>query len=204
MAIFITFEGIDGCGKTTQCHLLSDFFKKAGKPHISIREPGATKIGEQIRSIIQDPETIMDSHTEAYLYAACRSELVESTIKPALKLGKIVLCDRFLDSSLAYQGYARGMGVQIVNSINQIATKDATPDITFFIDTPVEIAQSRLDKNNLDRIEQEGSIFQEKVQQGYKEIAKENHRIIIIDGSQSTDQIHQQILLYVIKHIEGS
>ena len=192
---FITFEGIDGCGKTTQCRLLSDFLTKIKKDHISIREPGATQLGEKLRPIIQDPQTKITSYTEVYLYAACRCELLQTIIKPALELNKIVICDRFLDSSLAYQGFSRGIGMDVVKNINQFAVDGVTPDITFFLDIPIDLAQTRLTK--LDRIELEGAGFQTLVQQGYKQLAKENSRIITIDGSQTPQKIHEQILSHI-------
>ena len=195
--MFLTFEGIDGCGKTTQWQLLAQYFERKNIDYLAIREPGATLIGEKLREIIHDPLTQINSYTEAYLYAACRAELVTAVIKPALLTGQLVICDRFLDSSLAYQGFARGLGVDKVRHINQVATEGVTPDLTFWIDTPIDKAQERLKKTALDRIEQEGVLFKESVRSGYIALAKANTRIITIDGSQSIEAIHQQILFHI-------
>lgn len=197
-ALFISFEGIDGCGKSTQCGLLSDYFSQQGRHPLTLREPGATKLGENIRHLVQgDKEMHMDMHTEAYLYAAARCELVNTVIKPALARGQTVICDRFIHSSLAYQGYARGMGVETVKRINAVAVSDTMPQLTFWIDTPVAIAQSRMLSGELDRIEAEGRDFQAKALAGYQALAAFDSTLIHINGNQEAQAVHQQILAHV-------
>lgn len=195
--IFITFEGIDGCGKSTQCELLKDYLEGIGKEFIFVREPGGTVIGERIREILLDKKnTQMTSRAELLLFEAARAQITEEVIKPALEQGKIVLCDRFFDSSSAYQGMARGMGMDFVASLNMAATGGLKPDITFFFDISVEEALARRGKRGeaSDRIELAGIKFQEDVRKGYLQIAEESEgRVVTIDAAKGIEEIFDQI-----------
>ena len=184
--IFITFEGIDGCGKSTQCEMLKDYLKEYGKEFIFVREPGGTEIGERIREILLDKKnTQMTARTELLLFEAARAQITDEVIKPALEDGKIVICDRFFDSSSAYQGMARGMGMDFVANLNMAATGGLKPDVTFFFDISAEEALVRRGKRGeaSDRIELAGLKFQEDVRQGYLELAASSGgRIVTIDA----------------------
>ena len=195
--IFITFEGIDGCGKSTQCELLKEFLTGSGKEFIFVREPGGTVIGERIREILLDKKNSqMTARTELLLFEAARAQITDEVIKPALEEGKIVICDRFFDSSSAYQGMARGMGMDFVSGLNMAATGGLKPDITFFFDISAEEALERRGKRGeaSDRIELAGLKFQEDVRQGYLELAKNSGgRIVTIDAKLGIDEIFEQV-----------
>jgi dTMP kinase len=195
--IFITFEGIDGCGKSTQCEMLKDYLKANNKDFIFVREPGGTVIGERIREILLDKKnTQMTPRTELLLFEAARAQITDEVIKPAIEAGKIVICDRFFDSSSAYQGMARGMGMDFVANLNMAATGGLKPDITFFFDLTAEEALARRGKRGeaSDRIELAGLKFQEDVRSGYLELAKNSEgRIVTIDAMQSPEEIFEQI-----------
>jgi len=195
--IFITFEGIDGCGKSTQCELLKNYLEGIGKEFIFVREPGGTVIGERIREILLDKKnTQMTARTELLLFEAARAQITDEVIKPALDEGKIVLCDRFFDSSSAYQGMARGMGMDFVAGLNMAATGGLQPDITFFFDISAEEALERRGKRGeaSDRIELAGLKFQEDVRKGYLELAANSEgRIVTIDAKLGIDEIFEQI-----------
>ena len=169
MGIFITFEGPEGSGKSTVISEVYEDLIKKGYEVILTREPGGNVISEEIREMILDPKnTAMDDRTEALLYAASRRQHVAEKIQPALKANKIVLCDRFVDSSLAYQGYARGIGIEEVYNMNLFAIEDCMPNLTLFFDVHPEIGMERIDKRNYkDRLEQAGDDFHEKVYEGY-------------------------------------
>ena len=195
--IFITFEGIDGCGKSTQCELLKDYLKAKNKDFIFVREPGGTVIGERIREILLDKKnTQMTARTELLLFEAARAQITDEVIKPALEEGKIVLCDRFFDSSSAYQGMARGMGMDFVAGLNMAATGGLKPDVTFFFDISAEEALERRGKRGeaSDRIELAGLKFQEDVRRGYLELAKSSEgRVITIDATRGIDEIFEVV-----------
>ena len=165
---FITFEGIDGCGKSTQIRFLTDYLKEKGRDHLLLREPGGTVIGENIRNILLDKKnTGMIPMTELLLFEAARAQIVSEVIKPAVEEGKIVICDRFFDSTSAYQGYARNMGSEVVENLNRLATGGFEPDITFLLDiSPEEAFSRRVARGEEDRIEKLGMEFQEKVRAG--------------------------------------
>ena len=192
--LFVTLEGLDGCGKTTQWHLLKQFLENNNIPNVCIREPGSTPLGENLRNIIKNPNEEITPITEAYLYATCRAQLVEHVILPALTSGKVIVCDRFLDSSLVYQGVARGLGINIIKEINKNAVADIVPNVTFFIDTPIEITKKRILHKDKDRLELEGDNFINAVYKGYKQLTKENSRIITLDGTKSIEFIHRSII----------
>lgn len=195
--IFITFEGIDGCGKSTQCEMLKDYLTEYGKKFIFVREPGGTEIGERIREILLDKKnTQMTARTELLLFEAARAQITDEVIKPALEDGKIVICDRFFDSSSAYQGMARGMGMDFVANLNMAATGGLKPDVTFFFDISAEEALVRRGKRGeaSDRIELAGLKFQEDVRQGYLELAASSGgRIVTIDARLGIDEIFEQV-----------
>ena len=195
--IFITFEGIDGCGKSTQCELLKDCLNEAGKEFIFVREPGGTVIGERIREILLDKKNSqMTARTELLLFEAARAQITDEVIRPALEEGKTVICDRFFDSSSAYQGMARGMGMEFVSGLNMAATGGLAPDVTFFFDISAEEALERRGKRGeaSDRIELAGLKFQEDVRRGYLELAKSSGgRIVTIDARLGIDEIFGQV-----------
>lgn len=203
--IFITFEGIDGSGKDTQAKLLAKYFKNKGYSVIRTREPGGTSIGEKIRKILLSTKiSRVDQRAEVLLFAASRAQIVSNIIKPALEKGKIVISSRYVDSSYAYQGIARKMGLDRVIEINKWATQGLLPDITFFLDIPEELGLKRVDKsrNIRDKIEKDGEIFQKKVREGYYKLAKlfpERYRII--DANRNEDLIQKDIRKEVDKFI---
>ncbi len=192
--IFITLEGIEGSGKTTQIELLKELLTANGFEVLLTREPGGSPIGEKIRHILLDTaNAAMEPLTELFLYEASRTQHVEEVIGPALKAGKAVLCDRFYDASTAYQGYARGIGAATVADLNLVATGGQKPDLTIVLDLPVNDGLKRLGRN-LDRIEGEKATFHEKVRQGYLEIAKaEPDRVKVIDASGPPDVIFAKV-----------
>lgn len=195
--LFITIEGTDGAGKSTQLKKLYDYLILNRFEVICVREPGGTVISERIREVIIDKELgQMDMMTEALLYAASRSQLVKEVINPALKDGKVVLCDRFLDSSIVYQGYARGLGTDVIKRINSYAVEDLQPDITFFLKlTPEEGILRKENQKKLDRIESESMNFHKRVFDGYINLAKRNpQRIKSIDARKNQEEVHQEIV----------
>ncbi len=194
---FITFEGCDGCGKSTQLKLLSEYLAKENVPHIFTREPGGGKISEAIREILLNGKNAeMTDESEALLYAAARMQHLADRVEPALAEGKLVVCDRYVDSSLAYQAYARGLGVEFISQINAQALKKYRPDVTIFIDLTPEAAFKRkqgADEN--DRLEQAGMAFHERVYAGYKTLAaQEPDRIVSVDGNKTPQDIFADVL----------
>ena len=194
---FITFEGCDGCGKSTQLRLLSEYLTKNGIAHIFTREPGGGTISEAIREILLNGKNAeMTDECEALLYAAARVQHLHDRVEPALCEGKLVVCDRYVDSSLAYQAYARGLGVEFVGKINAFALEKYPPDVTVFIDLTPEAAFKRkhgADEN--DRLEQAGIAFHKKVYDGYKRLAEEySDRIVRVDGTKSPEGIFADVL----------
>lgn len=193
--LFITFEGPDGCGKSTQIERLKNFLCSKGYDVVLTREPGGTTMSEKIRSLILDPENKEESGvTEALLFAAARAQHVAEKIKPAIADGKIVLCDRFMDSSIAYQAYARGLGEDVV-SINLFAIQGCFPDLTIFLDLDPLIGQKRqIERGKLDRLEQEGLAFQQRVYEGYQKLIKKYpERIKIVNADRDPESIEKDI-----------
>lgn len=204
MGLFLTVEGPDGAGKTTQIELLRDYLSDKGYDIIVCREPGGTKISEAIRQVILNKDFTEMSHmTELLLYTAARAQLMEEVIRPALKEGKVVICDRFVESSAVYQGIARGMGIELVYEINQYAIGDTLPDLTIMIDLDAKTGISRKkEQAELDRMEREALDFHEKVVKGYREIAALHpERIYKVDGHQTIEEIHKKIAAAVDKII---
>lgn len=199
--MFITFEGIDFCGKSTQVELLKNYFERKGKSVQVIREPGGTEISEKIRDILLDKKNNkMFMETELLLFSASRAQLVREKINPFIKQGKIVISDRFHDSSTAYQGFGRGLSIDSVLNVHKLAIGETIPDITFIIDIPVEVAVKRKSiktHQELDRIEVSSNDFFEKVRNGYLTLAKNEKRFRVIDGTQSIETIHKLIIHYI-------
>ena len=185
--IFITFEGIDASGKTTQVKRAVQYLRKKGFDVLFLREPGGEPVSEQIRKILLKSKSSITPITELLLYLASRSQLTEKKIIPALKEKKVVVCDRFSDSTLAYQGYGRGLDKNWIKNLNKKATLGIKPDLTLLIDVPLKVYTKRAKlKKNKDRLEKENLIFYKKIRKGYLEIAREDKkRVKIIDGSGS-------------------
>ena len=194
---FITYEGCDGCGKSTQLKLMSEYLTQKGIAHVFTREPGGGKISEAIREILLNGKNAeMTDECEALLYAAARAQHLKDKVEPALAQGKLVICDRYVDSSIAYQAYARGLGLDFVKKINAFAIENYLPDATVFIDLTPEAAFARkkgADEN--DRLEQAGMAFHKRVYAGYDAIAKaEKDRVLRIDGNATPQEIFQNVL----------
>jgi len=203
--LFITIEGGDGSGKTTQIKLLMAYLKETGQQIYLTREPGGTQISEEIREIILNTKHMeMADITEALLYAAARAQHVHEVILPKLEGGYSVICDRFVDSSVVYQGYARGIGIDEVEEINGYATLGLTPDLTILLDLPAEEGLRRKKQQQvLDRLELQADSFHIKVSEGYRLLAKRHQeRILSIDAMKSMDDIHQ-IIVGRIKDLTG-
>jgi dTMP kinase len=199
--MFITFEGIDGCGKTTQFRILAQWLRDHGKDVVETVEPGGTEIGRQIRKILLDPASAdIQPRTELLLYFASRAQNVDQVIRPALDAGRIVLCDRFTDSTLVYQGCGRGLDTNVVLDLDRIACRGLKPDVTLLIDIDIETSLLRAKRRNErigleeSRIDEEGAGFHERVRQGYLALAKaEPERIVLIDGAAGIGEVGQRI-----------
>lgn len=196
--MFISFEGIDFSGKSTQVKLLENYLKAQSKKVKLIREPGGTEISEKIRKILLDKENNhMVMEAEIFLFSASRAQLVREVIRPSLEKGYYVISDRFHDSSTAYQGYGRGLPVDSIVKINNLAIGNTVPDITFFIDIPNQVAIARKAQrsmSDLDRIEVSDENFFERVRNGYLKIAESEKRFRIIDGTKSIEEINEMII----------
>lgn len=213
MKLFITFEGIEGCGKTTQISLLKEYLEQKGYSVVATREPGGTQIGDSMRTILLDSRnTHIDIKTELLLYEASRAQHIKDVVRPALDKGSIVLCDRFTDATLAYQGYAQRINKDLIERLNQFATDNITPDFTILIDCPVEIGIKRAKKRgatvnqkiNEDRFEEKNISFHQNVRLGYLQIAECNsNRIHIVDGREDVSTVQQGIRTVVLKKIES-
>jgi len=179
--VFIVFEGIEGAGKTTQAKNLYEYLNSIGKKSILTREPGGTKTGKKIREILlSDTDEMFPPKAELFLYEADRNFHIHNVIKPNLEKGINVICDRYIYSSLAYQGYARGLDINLIKTLNDIATDGVYPDIVFLIDIPVEVSLQRLG-NKKDRIEKEGIDFHKRLRNGFLKIAEENKELFLND-----------------------
>ncbi|MDD4239391.1 MAG: dTMP kinase [Desulfotomaculaceae bacterium] len=203
---FLVFEGIDGSGKTTQLKLLGDKLSTRGYPVLYTREPGGTRIGETVRELLLDPQhSELVPVAEALLYAAARAQHVAQVIMPALQEGKIVLCDRFLDSSLAYQGFGRGLDVGQLEILNEAATAGLKPDLVLLLDFLCDTGMKRITGSGrgVDRIEQEDRAFHRKVRAGYLKLAgRDPSRYRVIDANRAIEQIHHDIV-GVVEEILG-
>ncbi|PID59831.1 MAG: dTMP kinase [Ignavibacteriae bacterium] len=204
--MFITFEGLDFCGKSTQVELLEKFFLDKKKEVKIIREPGGVKISEEIRKILLDNKNQnMFFKTELLLFAASRAQLVNEIIIPFLDNDVVVISDRFHDSSIAYQGFGRGLDLEFVISLQNYAIGKAVPDLTFFIDLPISEINKRKEKNEnikLDRIEISNQNFYEKVREGYNYLTDKDKRFVKINGLNSIDDIHREIISIINKNLK--
>lgn len=203
--IFITLEGPDGAGKTTQIAAIERYFREKGYDVVVSREPGGTRIGEKLRDILLDRENSeMSDRTEMMIYAAARAQHVDEKIRPALERGAVVICDRFMDSSIAYQGYGRGLG-EVVREVNLRATGGLEPDVTFFMDIDPAKGRERIGKDIRDRLEQEKMDFHYKVYEGYRAIYRSApERVIRIDADRSIEEIEDEIRGHLDRICSGS
>lgn len=193
--IFITFEGIEGSGKTTQAKLLSERLKKEGYRVLHTYEPGDSELGRKLREILLDLTLKINPLVELFLYLADRAQHVEEKIKPHINAGFIVICDRFTDSTIAYQGYGRGISIELIKKLNKILLDEFTPDLTVLLDLPVQYGLQRNQKlKKTDRFEMEDINFHNKVREGYLKIASaEPERFIILDATESSHEIAEKI-----------
>lgn len=197
--LFITFEGLDGCGKSTQMALLADALTGAGYDVLTTREPGGTALGEALRSVLLDVGyTGMSARAEALLYAAARAQLVDEVVRPALDEGRVVLCDRYIDSSLAYQGFGRGLVIEDVITLNVWATDCLFPDLTFALLVDENVRIGRATAEPADRLESEEAAFFHRVAEGYRRLAEDHpHRIRVIDGAGAVGEVHDCVTAVV-------
>lgn len=197
--LFITFEGPDGCGKTTQMNLLAQYFEKKGKKVVLTREPGGKGLGEKVREILLNYNGEVSDRCESFLFLADRAQNIDIIVKPAVKQGEIVLCDRHIDSTVAYQGYGRGLGINEINMLNNLATGGKKPDLTLVFDVDVETSMKRVGKEK-DRMESAGIDFHNRVRNGYLELAKqEPTRIKVLDATKTIEEIHEKVVEIVEK-----
>ena len=192
--LFITFEGPDGCGKTTQMKLLAEYFEKKGKEVVLTREPGGKGLGEKVREILLNYDGEVSDRCESFLFLADRAQNIDIIVNPAVKEGKIVLCDRHIDSTVAYQGYGRGLNIDRINMLNNLATNGKKPDLTLVFDVDVETSMKRVGKEK-DRMESAGIDFHNRVRKGYLELSKqEPKRIKVLDATKSIEEIHKDVI----------
>lgn len=197
--LFITFEGIDGCGKTTQIERLKNFLIENKYEVVTVREPGGTEISEMIRNVLLHSKNQISPVSELLLFNSARSVLVHEIIKPALNNGKIVICDRFFDSTLAYQGYGRGLNLEDVKKCNQIASNGLIPDLTIFLSVSLEISKSRTDRTEFDRFEQAGDDFFKRVINGFEQISVNNpKRVFKISSEEPISDVSKKIINRII------
>ncbi|MBE9209559.1 dTMP kinase [Nostoc sp. LEGE 06077] len=203
----IVFEGVEGCGKTTQMQLCCQWLESLGISVVVTREPGGTELGLDLRRLLleKSEDKPVAAVTELLLYAADRAQHVEQELKPNLAAGKYILCDRYIDSTIAYQGYGRGLNMSLIEQLNYIATAGLTSDLTIWLDVDVEVGLSRKrgDAAGLDRIEQEAIAFHRRVQQGYSQLAATHtSRIVPVDGSLNKETVHSLIQKIVRQHLQ--
>ncbi|MDD2252033.1 MAG: dTMP kinase [Dehalococcoidales bacterium] len=203
-SLFITFEGLDGCGKSLQASRLSEYLQKAGRETILLHEPGSTPLGEEISRLVKWHEAgHLSPITELFLFNASRAQLVQDTIKPALAGKKNVIVDRFTDSTLVYQGYGRGLDLEMIRQVNEIALQGCQPDVSILLDVPIEIAATRRKKTS-DRFEAEDISFHRKIRSGYLELAEnEPERWLVIDGTLDKGLITEIVTEQVIWLLES-
>ncbi len=190
---FITFEGIDGCGKTTQLKLAEQYLIERGLPVMVIREPGSTPLSEKIREILLNNNLHINPVSELMLYVAARAELIKDVIIPALEAGKVILCDRFFDSTTAYQGYGRDLDIESIKRLHKLSVGQYIPDLTILIDVDYETSLTRR-KETVDRLESESERFFNRVRGGFLEISRgEPERVVVIDGKNSIEEIFAEV-----------
>ena len=207
MGLFITLEGPEGSGKTSAIKVVKQKLDELGYDIVMTREPGGTDISEQIRSVILNrSNTMMDPRTEALLYAASRRQHLVEKIWPSIKEGKIVICDRYLDSSLSYQGYARGLGVDEILKVNSYATEGTYPDLTLLFDVTPEVGLARINSNSkreVNRLDLEKLSFHQKVREGYLKLAEQfKDRYVIIDASQTPEKVVEDTLKVILERLK--
>lgn len=193
--LFITFEGVDGCGKTTQMHLLADYLREQKDCCVvETREPGAVGLGEKIREILLNYDGVVSPQCEAFLFLADRAQNIDVIVNPAIESRKIVLCDRHTDSTVAYQGYGRGIDIEEINELNRIATRHRKPDLTLVFDIDIETSMKRVGQDK-DRMEGAGVQFFNSVRNGYLTLAQmEPNRIKVIDASRSIEEVQRDVV----------
>lgn len=200
--IFITFEGIEGSGKSTVAEIVGRRFREAGRRTVITREPGGTAVSERIREILLDPEAYnMHARAELLLYLASRAQLVEEVIRPGLDAGMVVLCDRFFDATTAYQGWARGLGEDITDQLNSFAVQGVIPDLTLLLDLDVDEGfgrgphrREKTGEARRDRLELESEAFHRKVREGYLRIAEREKRVVVIDAARPLEEVEREII----------
>ncbi len=202
--LFVSFEGIDGSGKSTQCQMLYHELLDRGYIVHLFREPGGTSISEKIRDILLDKEhTEMTPITEMLLYFASRNQLITERVSPALSRGEIVLLDRFVDSTIAYQGYGRDLPLESIHKVAEVAIGDVRPNLTILVDTPLETAENRMDNRELDRLEAENAEFKQRTRNGYLVLAAaEPDRFLVLDGQESIDVLKQRVIARIDQLLE--
>ncbi|MDY6311149.1 MAG: dTMP kinase [Cyanobacteriota bacterium] len=195
--LFITFEGIDGCGKTTQLNMLNKYLQDKGYETVLTKEPGGKGLGEKIRNILLNYDGEVSDRCESFLFLADRAQNIDLIVNPAIRQGKIVLCDRHTDSTLAYQGYGRELDLAQIKKLNDLATNGRKPDITFIFDVSLETSSKRVGKDK-DRMEKSGKDFFQRVRNGYLKIAQnEPQRVKVINSEKSIDEVFAQVLKYI-------
>jgi len=201
--LFITLEGIDGSGKSTQARMLADWLSARGHPVALTREPGGTKAGEVIRALVLSHDHTIPPEAELFLYLADRAVHVAQVVRPALQGGRVVVCERFTDSTLAYQGYGRGLDLELLRELNVMAAGGLSPDLTVVLDVPPE--RARLDGSRLDRLESEGEGFSRRVAQGFRDLARrEPQRIKLADGTPEVGVVHAAVVELVRELLSGN
>ena len=192
--LFITFEGADGCGKTTQLKLAAEYLQNKGEIVLVTREPGAKGLGEKLRDILLNYDGVVSDRCEAFLFLADRAQHIDTIVTPAVESGKIVLCDRHIDSTVAYQGYGRGQDIEQINKLNMIATGNRKPDLTIVFDVDVETSMARVGAEK-DRMESAGREFFNRVRFGYLEIAKqEPERVRVLDATKTIEDVQKDVI----------
>ena len=214
LGVFISFEGIEGCGKTTQVELLAMLLLQRGIPHVVTREPGGTRLGNLMRSILLDPaHNEIDPLTELFLYAADRAQHTAEVIRPALDDRQWVICDRFADATTVYQGYGRGQNLNLIKQLNQWATRGLWPSLSLILDCPVEIGLNRARRRHIetslngleDRFEQQDFSFHQKVREGYLELAAQfPERFRVLDASIGVEPLHEKIIILLEPYFNTS
>ncbi len=206
--LFITFEGVEGAGKTTLIQKLVQYFTEKKQDIFLTREPGGSELGKKLRAIILNAEEKIYPSAELFLFLADRAQHVEDCIKPALQAGKIVLCDRFIDSTIAYQGFGRGMDIKQLSLLNNLATNDLEPDLTLLLDLPPEIGLKRAKTRNIEqnltidegRFEAEALQFHQKIRDGFLSLAKQEKRFFVINAEQDAEQVFHTVIQHIKKN----
>jgi len=204
--LFVTFEGIEGAGKSTQVKLLHDYLITTSIPFAIAREPGGTPLGERLREILADPHAIISAEAETLIFNASRAQLVADVIQPALREGKLVVCDRFWDATLAYQGYARGLPLEEISRITAFAARNLTPDLTFLLDIPASAIHERLHgrRRGHDRMEREQLEFHERVAEGYRHLAAAApQRFVVLEGARPPEKIANVVREKVLERLHS-